>query len=110
MVAPSGRKLRFDCCLIEDGPYRFDLALVELIEHVLCKGYLAAINLKAKETSRGGAVKSQAARDVRRLADQAVNVEMKIRDFTKIPLQHFAITRQPDRFTVVVHLSAPDTC
>ena len=28
---------------------------------------------------------------------------MKVRDFTKIPLQRFAITRQPDRFAVVVH-------
>jgi hypothetical protein len=96
-------KLRFDSSLIDDGPCRFDFPLVELVEHVLRKGYLAPINLKAEETSLGRAVKSQAARDVRRLADQEVNVEMKVRDFTKIPLQHFAITRQPDRFAVVVH-------
>src|SRR6266481_6835355 len=100
---PSSLKLRFDSSLIDDGPCRFDFPLVELVEHVLRKGYLAPINLKAEETSLGRAVKSQAARDVRRLADQEVNVEMKVRDFTKIPLQHFAITRQPDRFAVVVH-------
>jgi hypothetical protein len=28
---------------------------------------------------------------------------MKVRDFTKISLQHFAITRQPNPFAVVVH-------
>src|SRR5258705_1447587 len=82
-------KLRFDSSLIDDGPCRFDFPLVELVEYVLRKGYLAPINLKAEETSLGRAVKSQAARDVRRLADQEVNVEMKVRDFTKIPLQHF---------------------
>src|SRR6267142_383047 len=99
----SSLKLRFDSSLIDDGPCRFDFPLVELVKHVLRKGYLAPINLKAEETSLGRAVKSQAARDVRRLADQEVNVEMKVRDFTKIPLQHFAITRQPERFAVVVH-------
>src|SRR5262245_53063030 len=30
---------------------------------------------------------------------------MKIRDLKKIPLQHFAITRQPNPFAVVVHLA-----
>ncbi len=81
---PSSLKLRFDSSLIDDGPCRFDFPLVELVEHVLSKAYLAPINLKAEETSLGRAVKSQAARDVRRLADQEVNVEMKVRDFTKI--------------------------
>ena len=28
---------------------------------------------------------------------------MKVRDFTKIPLQQFAITVQPDRFAVVAY-------
>src|SRR5258706_11753901 len=86
---PSSLKLRFDSSLIDDGPCRFDFALVELVEHVLRKGYLAPINLKAEKTSLGRAVKFQAARDVRRLAGQEVNVEMKVRDFTKIPPQHY---------------------
>src|ERR1700741_5392294 len=29
---------------------------------------------------------------------------MKVRDFTKISLQHFAIARQPNPFAVVLHL------
>src|SRR5215831_12248890 len=73
------------------------------VEHILGKGNLPPINLKAEETSLWRAVKSEPARDARRLTDQELNVEMKVRDFTKISLQHFAITRQPNPFAVVVH-------
>jgi hypothetical protein len=96
-------KLRFDSCLIDDGPYRSDFPVIELVKHILRKWYLAPINLKAEKTSLGRAVKSQAARDKRRLAGEEVNIEMEVWDFTKIPLKHFTITVQPDLFAVVIH-------
>ena len=67
--------------------------MVKLVKHILRKGYLAPINLKAEETSLGRAVKSQAARDKRGLAGEQVNIEMEVWDFTKIPLKHFTINR-----------------
>jgi hypothetical protein len=100
---PSSLKLRFDSSLIDFGLCRFDFPLVELVDTFSARDTLRPLTSRPEETSLGRAVKSQAARDVRWLADQEVNVEMKVLDFTKIPLQHFAITRQPDRFAVVVH-------
>jgi len=94
-------KLRFDRYLIDNRPYRFDLPPVELVEHVFCKGDFASVDLKPDETTSWRAIESEAARDATRLTDQELNVEIKVRDFTKIPLQHFAIARQPDRFAVV---------
>ena len=102
-LAPLSSKLRFDRYLIDNRPYRFDLPPVELVEHVFCKRDFASVDLKPDETSSWGAIESQAARDARRLTDQELNVEIKVCDFTKIPLQHFAITRQPDRFAVAVY-------
>jgi hypothetical protein len=101
--APLSLKLRFDRYLVDNRPYRFDLPLVELVEHVFCKRDFASVDLKPDETSSWRAIESEAACDARRLTDQELNVEIKVRDFTKIPLQHFAITRQPDRFAVVVY-------
>ena len=44
-------KLRFDSCLIDDGPYRSDFPVVELVKHILRKRHLA--NLKAEELPLG---------------------------------------------------------
>ena len=78
-IIPSTLKLSFDSCLVDDRPYQFYFPLVELVEHVLGEGDLPPIDLKAKEISSWRAVKSEPARDARRLTDQELNVEMKVR-------------------------------
>src|SRR5882724_5577856 len=40
---------------------------------------------------------------MRRIGNQQLNVEIKVGNFTKVSLQHLAITQYPDPLTVVVH-------
>lgn len=85
-------KLRFDSRFVYNGPYRFYLAAAEPVEHIFCKRHFAPVDIEAEEAPSRRAVKSQAARNVRGLADQEMNVETKVRDFVEIPFQHPAIT------------------
>src|SRR6266567_5176346 len=97
-------KLSFDSCLIYNRPYWPNLLSAKFIEDILGKGNSLPVDMESKELSLGRTVESQPARYIRRIANQQLNVERKVRNFRKVSLQHLAITSYPDPLTVVVHV------
>src|SRR5207248_6219523 len=59
--------------------------------------------MEAKECSLRGTVEAKPGRYIRRIGNQHLNAEIKVRNFIEVSLQHFEITGQPDPPTVVDH-------
>src|SRR3954464_6443152 len=93
-VGTSGNALKLSCdrCLVYDRPYLANSLAPKFIEHVLGERHSLPAYIEAEERSPGRAVEAQPARDVRRIANQQLDVEIKVRNFIKVPLQHPEIT------------------
>ena len=96
-------KLSFDGHPIYDGPYLLDSISSKLIEHILGKGDSLPVDLEAQELSLWRTIKPQAARYMRRIGNEQLDIEMQVRNFMVVLHQHLAITREPDPLTVVVN-------
>src|SRR6185437_1419907 len=95
LIATSDNsKLGFDRRLVDDRPHLHNLLLPEFVEHVLGKRNPLPVHIEAEKFSLRRTVEGEPARDIGRIGDQKLNVEMEVRDFIKIPLQHLAISRQ----------------
>ncbi len=97
-------ELSFDRRLVDDRPYLRDLALPKFIENILGEANSPAVHLEPKERSLGRTIEAQPARDIRRVGHQQLDLEMKVRNFRKVFLEHLAITGQANPPTVVMHL------
>src|SRR5690242_14336989 len=100
----SARKLRLDGRLVDYGPYLHNLLRPKRIKDVLCKGHPLSVDLQAEEIPGRPAVEPQPARDMRRLGDQELNVEMEVGNLAEVSLQHGAIACDPDPLIVVDHV------
>ena len=85
-------KLSFDGCLIDHRPNLNDLFAAKFVNHILGKGNSLTVYMQAKEIPRRRAVELYPARDVRWIGNQDLNVEIKVRNFIEVSLQHPEIT------------------
>src|ERR1700730_8976140 len=85
-------KLSFDSCLIYNRPYLPNLVSPKLIEYIFSKGNSFPVYKESKELALWRTIEFEPASYIRRIGDQQLNVEIKVRNFTKIFFQHFAIT------------------
>src|SRR5215470_16994093 len=85
-------KLSFNSRFIDDRPYLHNLSSPKFIEDVLGEGDSLPVYREAKERALWRTVEVQPARYIGRIGRQKLNVEIKIGNFTKISLQHRAIT------------------
>src|SRR5258706_12033983 len=92
-------KLSFDSRLIYNRPYLYNLFSAKFIYCILGKGNFLTVYMEAKELSLWRTVEAYPARYIRRIGNQHLNVEIKVRNFIKVSLQHFeiTITRPADR-------------
>ena len=97
-------KLRFDRRLIEHRPNLRDSLIAELIENVLSEVDPPAVHRETEKETLWPAVEAEPARDVRRVADQEFDVELKVRDLFEIALEHSAVTGEPERPAVVTRV------
>lgn len=101
---PSSQKLSLDCILVDNRPNRRDLGTLELVEDVLRKRDLSPVDAQAEELALRGALESEAGCNTRRLADQHLDVESKIRDISGILHQHVTVAGQLEWSVVVLNL------
>jgi hypothetical protein len=94
-------QLGFDRRLVDDRPDLTDLAGAKPVENVLGEPHSPAVDRQAEEQALRRAVEAQPARDMGRLGDQELDVEMKVRDFLKVALEHRTITGKAERPAVV---------
>src|SRR5450432_1732180 len=86
------RKLRFDSRLVYDRPYFSNFCAAKFIDRILGEGNSLADYVEAEERSLWRAVEAQPARYIRWIRNQHPDVEVKIRNFIKVFLQHLEIT------------------
>jgi hypothetical protein len=90
---PYGLKLSFDRRLVDSRPYLCNFFAAKFVNHILGKGNSLAVYVEAEERSLWRTVEAQPARYIRRIGNQHLDVETKVRNFIKVSLQHFEITR-----------------
>src|SRR6267142_1345220 len=89
---PYGLKLSFDRRLVDNRPYLCNLFAAKFVDHILGEGNSLAVDMEAEERCLWRTVEAQPARDIRRIGNQYLDVEIKVRNFIKVSLQHFEIT------------------
>src|SRR5258707_6225788 len=85
-------KLSFDSRLIYNRPYLYNLLAAKFIDHILGKANSLTVYMEAKELSLWRTVKAYPARYIRRIGNQHLDIEIKVRNVIKVSLQHFEIT------------------
>src|SRR6266436_6643946 len=88
---PHGLKLSFDRRLVDNRPYLCNLFAAKFIDYILGKGNSLAVDMEAEERCLWRTVEAQPARYIRRIGNQYLDVEIKVRNFIKVSLQHFEI-------------------
>jgi len=89
---PHGLKLSFDRRLVDNRPYLCNFFAAKFVDHILGKENSLTVYVEAKERCLWRTVETQPARYIRRIGNQQLDVEIKVRNFIKVSLQHFAIT------------------
>src|SRR5882724_4986313 len=88
-----GLKLSFDRRLVDNRPYLCNLFTAKFVDHILGEGNSLAVDMEAEERCLWRTIEAQPARYIRRIGNQYLDVEIKVRNFIKVSLQHFEITR-----------------
>jgi hypothetical protein len=94
-------KLRFDRRFVDHRPDLRNSFVAELIENVLSEDDPPAVHRETEKEALRPAVEPESARDMRRVADQKFDGELKVRDRLEIALEHGAVTGEPERPAVV---------
>jgi hypothetical protein len=97
-------KLRFNRPLVDHRPHLHDSFVAKLIEDVLGEVDPPAVDREIEKEALRPAVEPEPARDVRRVADQEFDVELKVRDLLEIALEHSAVTGEAKRPPVVARV------
>ena len=71
------------------------------MKYILGKRTAPPVDLEAKERSRWCTIEAEPARYIWGIGNQQPDLEIKVRNFVEVSLQHSAITQYPDLLTVV---------
>ena len=97
-------KLRFDGRLVDHRPDLHNSLVAKLIEDVLGEIDSSAVYRQPKKEALWAAIESQPARDVRRIADHKLDVELEVRNLLEIALEHSAIAGKAEWPAIVARV------